>query len=69
MTNTEFTGLALKVARVGQRVKAREVAEVMGVSPSRVSSIEREAFVTDETARRFLEAVKTCSTRRTSRAA
>lgn len=64
-----MTGLALKVTRVEHRVKAREVAEAMGVSPSRIAAIEREAFISAETARRYLEAVTTCSTRRTSGAA
>lgn len=60
------TGLALKVARVEQRVKAREIALAMGVSQSRVSSIEREGFVTDETANRYLTALAHVRTQRTS---
>lgn len=62
----EITGLALKVARTEQRVKAREIARVMGVSPSRVSSIEREGFVTQETADRYLAALSRVRTGGTS---
>ena len=64
-----MTGLALKVARVEQRVKGIEVAREMGVSSSYVYAIERQAFVTDDVATRYLLAVRTCSTRRTSGAA
>jgi DNA-binding transcriptional regulator YiaG len=62
----QLTGLDLKVARVRERLKAKDIAAEMDVTPSRVSSIEREQFVTPETAKRYLEAVTTCSTRRTS---
>lgn len=62
----EPTGLSLKVLRTEQRVKAREIAEAMGVSQSRVSSIEREGFVTQETADRYLAALARVRTERTS---
>lgn len=61
----DTTGLSLKVARTEQRVKAREIAEAMGVSPSRVASIEREGFVSQETAGRYLTALAHVRMRRT----
>jgi transcriptional regulator with XRE-family HTH domain len=51
------TGLGLKLARVGARVKQRPLADAMGVSVSRISSIEREAVVTDTTRERYLDAL------------
>ena len=63
-----YTGLDLKVARVRARVKQREIGLVMGVTESRISSIEREGIVTSDTARRYLAALDTCSTARTSMA-
>lgn len=54
-----MTGLDLKVRRVAARVKAYELADAMGVSPSRVSALEREGFVTDQAAQRYLEALGT----------
>lgn len=51
------TGLDLKLERVAQRVKQARVAHFMGVTDSRVSSIEREAVVTPETAARYREAL------------
>lgn len=51
------TGLGLKLARVGKRVKQRPVAREMGVSVSRISAIEREADITPATRDRYLEAL------------
>ncbi len=51
------TGLGLKLARVGERVKQRPLAEAMGVSVSRISSIEREAFPSPATRNRYLDAL------------
>jgi transcriptional regulator with XRE-family HTH domain len=65
-TETETTGLSLKVERVSRRVKQQDLASAMGVSASRVASIEREGFVTAATAKRYLEALDTCATSRTS---
>lgn len=56
------TGLDLKLERVAARLKARQVAEAMGVSPSRISLIEREAFPTPEVVRRYRVALATCAT-------
>ena len=51
------TGLGLKLARVGARVKQRPLADAMGVSVSRISAIEREAVVTTATRDRYLDAL------------
>lgn len=63
---TTYTGLDLKVARTRARVKAKRIAVAMGVSPSRVASLEREAIVTAEAAERYLRAVDECRTDGTS---
>lgn len=54
-----MTGMELKLRRIGARVKGRALAREMGVSGSRVSAIEREAYVTPETLRRYLAALET----------
>lgn len=62
MTSTDTsTGLGLKLARVAQRTKQRQVADAMGVSESRVSAIEREAVVTPETSQRYVDALRICA--------
>lgn len=58
----DTTGLDLKLERVAARVKARQVAAAMGVSPSRVSLIEREQFPSPDVVRRYRDAVATCAT-------
>lgn len=63
------TGLDLKLARVARRIKQKAVGAAMGVSESRVSSIEREAVVTPELAERYLRALDTCDTSTSGRAA
>lgn len=67
MSNT--TGLDLKLARVAARVKQWQLATEMGVSPSRVAAIEREAVVTQDTEARYLAALSTCDTRTSGSAA
>lgn len=62
MTETTYTGLDLKLARTRARVKANRIAVAMGVSPSRVASLEREAVVTTDAATRYLRAVEECRT-------
>lgn len=64
-----MTGLELKVRRVAARVKAIDLAQAMGVSASRVSSIEREAVVSSAASKRYLAALDKCATSRTSEAA
>lgn len=66
MENTEVTGLSLKVQRVADRVKGTQVAVAMGVTASRIYDIERAAFVSGDVATRYLEAVRKCSTSRTT---
>lgn len=63
-----YSGLDLKVARTRARVKAKHIAEAMGVSGSRVAALEREAVVTSEAALRYLRAVEECRTIGTSEA-
>jgi hypothetical protein len=60
------TGMDLKLERTQQRVKARAVANVMGVSPSRIATIEALAEVQPDTAGRYREALGTCVRERTS---
>jgi plasmid maintenance system antidote protein VapI len=57
-----MTGLELKVKRVGHRVKVMDLAAQMGVSPSRVSIIENQASVTEDTEQRYLAALTTLTT-------
>lgn len=54
-----MTGLELKLRRIGSRVTGRSLAQVMGVTASRISAIEREAYPTSETQRRYLAALET----------
>lgn len=70
-TNTDPTvsGLGLKVERVTRRVKATLLAEVMGVSKSRVSAIEREQFPSSEMITRYRAALDTCAPSPTSESA
>lgn len=51
------TGLDLKLLRVAARVKQRPIADGMGVSVSRVASIERETIVSETTRQRYLDAL------------
>ena len=50
-------GLTLKLERVASRLSQRQIAEGMGVSESRVSKLEAEAFVTDGAALRYRAAI------------
>ena len=54
-----MTGLELKLRRVAARVTGRAIASAMGVGPSRITQIEREAYPTSETQRRYLAALET----------
>lgn len=55
----EPTGLTLKVERVAARVKGVDLAKRMGMSPSRLSAIEREQYPSAESVRRYREALGT----------
>jgi transcriptional regulator with XRE-family HTH domain len=59
----------LKLERTAARVQAKQIAEEMGVSRSRIGHIEASAYVTPETAARYRAALDTCTLRRTSAAA
>ena len=52
-----MTGIELRILRTAARVKTRDLAVSMGVHSSRVSQIEAQAVVTDETAVRYREAL------------
>jgi transcriptional regulator with XRE-family HTH domain len=65
-SGTMTTGLDLKLARTRERVKAKHVAEAMGVSPSRITKIEAEAVVSPGIASRYLDAVEQVRTSGTS---
>jgi plasmid maintenance system antidote protein VapI len=56
------TGLDLKLQRVRHRVKAKHLADQMGVSSARVSAVEGQAVVTSETAEKYLAALQTLTT-------
>jgi predicted transcriptional regulator len=60
-----MTGLDLKVRRVAAEVRSKEIAEVMGVDPSRIAHIEATRTVTPDTVSRYLAALATCSTKST----
>jgi hypothetical protein len=66
MTSEPLTGMALELRRVAARVKVKDVARAMGITPSRVSRIEDQPTVTDRLARRYLEALAECGTSGTS---
>lgn len=50
----------MKVERVAARIKAKHLAAFMGVSPSRVASIEREEFPSAEAVARYRAALAAC---------
>lgn len=54
-----MTGIDLKLKRVAKRVRVTDLANVMGVTHPRVNHIEGSAIVTDDAARRYLEALDT----------
>jgi transcriptional regulator with XRE-family HTH domain len=53
--------MELKLRRVSARVKGRALASEMGVTPSRVSALEREAVVSEVMVSRYLAALATLS--------
>ena len=64
--HTGLTGLDLKLRRVGAQLTVKAVAEAMGVHHSRVSRIEREPRVTVDMERRYMKALVTSVSSRTS---
>jgi transcriptional regulator with XRE-family HTH domain len=62
MTAVQTSGLSLKLQRVGQDIKALDLAARMGVSSSTVSRIENSRVVSDKVARQYLDALATFAT-------
>lgn len=60
MDTTSPSGLDLKLERVAARVKQYQLASALGVSKSRVSAIEREAFPSPQIVRRYREGLGAC---------
>ena len=60
------TGMELRLKRVAADVKAREIAETMGVSPQAVSHWERSRLVSENVGERYLAALATITTKTTS---
>jgi plasmid maintenance system antidote protein VapI len=60
-----MTGLDLKVRRVAAEVRSKELAEAMGVHPSRITHIETTRTLTADTIHRYLAALATCTTKST----
>ncbi len=59
---TTTTGLDLKVERIRAGVLVKDIAQAMGISPSRVSRIEVDAPVTERMLARYRAALGTCRT-------
>lgn len=59
-----MTGMDLKLRRVAARVSAKALGSAMEppVSSSRIGHIESRDVVTDEAARRYIEALETLTT-------
>lgn len=61
-TTLPRSGLDLKVLRVQNRVKQKDIAAAMGVTSSRVTRIEAEGFPSVEMIARYVKALDTCRT-------
>lgn len=69
-TDARPTGLDMKLERVAARVKVRDLALLMGITPSRVSRIEGQTSrLTPDMERRYRAALDLCRTSGTSQAA
>lgn len=66
MNSPLVSGLDLKLERTAQRVTARAIARVMGVSFTRIAHVEGSAVVTPATVARYRAALATCVEERTS---
>jgi transcriptional regulator with XRE-family HTH domain len=66
---TPSTGMDLRLRRVRANVKVKDLADAMGVVPSRISAIERSPAPRPDTIVRYLSALDTCRTVPTSKAA
>lgn len=60
-----MTGLELRVRRTEAEVRVKELAQAMGVTPSRISYIESRRVPTAEAVDRYLTALNTCTTKST----
>jgi len=69
LTSERITGMDLRLERTRRRVKVTELARAMGVGHPRISQIESCAVVTDDAARRYLDALATFHTVETSQPA
>ena len=65
-TNARTTGLDLKVERIRAGLMVKDIAEQMGISPSRLSRIEVDEPVTDRMLARYRNALAKCRTSSTS---
>jgi transcriptional regulator with XRE-family HTH domain len=63
------TGLDLKLRRVAAGISGKAIAEAMGVSPGRVSKIEKPEPVTLDMEARYVAALSKCVTKSTRIAA
>lgn len=53
-----IAGAALRRLRAGAEIGQRAVAAAMSVAPSRVAHLERQAEVSEDAERRYLEALR-----------
>lgn len=66
MNDEALSGTDLELQRVVAKVKVKDIAAHMGISPSRVSRIEDQPTITPRMARRYLDALAMCRTSGTS---
>jgi transcriptional regulator with XRE-family HTH domain len=57
----DFTGLDLRLLRVSRRLTVQAVAATIGVSPSRISQIERSRHVDRRQTDRYVRAILTAT--------
>jgi predicted transcriptional regulator len=60
-----MTGLELKLKRIAADVRSSDLAQAMGVTPSRITYIEGRRNPTPEAVERYLLALDTCTTKST----
>lgn len=65
MTSGGASGLDLKLRRVAADVRAKDIADAMGVHRTRISRIESSRTVTPDTSSRYLAALAMCATKST----
>lgn len=62
------SGLDLKLKRIASDVRGTEIAQAMGVTPSRVTYLEGRRVVTPDAEARYLAALATLTTKPTEAA-